>query len=557
MKNGVRRLLFCFFAVICNGQGDAIYKQGTERLTSSPEEAYELFVLAAEQGNVSAMVGAGYCIETGTGAPNDYSKAIAWYEKAVAQNSVKACEGLARIYATCPDPEFHDGIKAVKYATAVVRKMPGNGDALALLAAAHARNVDFAQAIKIQSEAIRCCPLEQVGAFKQRIESYRACIPYPDVVSAVWILSAADKGLPWGMFKQGMQCKMVGANEQMAHWLLKAVAAGSADAAIELGDCYVEGSGTPMNVIKAAECYRTALKAGKDLGKSRNEWLSFFDKVWDQVKYDSGEQCYMEGKQHEGWAQKVQYLDGVEMIRGHLKNALFFYSIAVSKDYTAAMADYQRLKQDKRLRAPPSDVRSIPKDTVAKRESSAVTRLMDEAIEARKAGDIKMEFDLFMKAYKLDPTARNGYAASAISHIYLKGCEGLPQNRQEALEWEIKAADQGYPPSLISVVGRFAMANRGDEADCDAEKAMKYANMLIPIEYKYVDNYNYWEVIGGAFARAGRFEEAIQYQSKAIEVLHSPDGRRHLSEEDMQRKHDAMVERVALYGSGKPFSYAR
>ncbi|MEI6892739.1 MAG: hypothetical protein V5783_11270, partial [Pontiella sp.] len=78
------------------GDGDALYRKGAAAFKNNPIHALEFFEQAATAGNVSAMVGAGHCYETGTGAAIDYAQAIRFYDLAVKQNSLKACEGLAR-----------------------------------------------------------------------------------------------------------------------------------------------------------------------------------------------------------------------------------------------------------------------------------------------------------------------------------------------------------------------------------------------------------------------------------------------------------------------------
>ena len=153
----VKRILFgvtvLLLSVLARGDGEALYKQGAAVYKTDPAQAFGLFVQAADAGNVSAMVGVGHCYETGTGTVTNHAKAIDWYEKAVDHNSLKACEGLAHIYATCSDPQFHDGEKAVKYASVVARKKSHDAEALSLLAAAYARNMEFDKAVEVNDQA--------------------------------------------------------------------------------------------------------------------------------------------------------------------------------------------------------------------------------------------------------------------------------------------------------------------------------------------------------------------------------------------------------------------
>ena len=182
------------------GDGDELFRQGAAAFQSAPETAYPLFIQAAEAGNISGMVGAGHCLENGIGTKQDYAGAIEWYEKAVLENNLKACEALARIYASCPDPQFHDGEKAVKYAEALARKNPKDPGVLALLAAAHARNMDFEQASEMAGKAAgyehRAGEKIALETLKQQCKQGE---PIPAVACDDWLLRAAEQGSLWAI----------------------------------------------------------------------------------------------------------------------------------------------------------------------------------------------------------------------------------------------------------------------------------------------------------------------------------------------------------------------
>lgn len=195
MKKTIAGLLVCLTAAIACGDADELFKQGAAVFKSDPAQAYSLFVQAAEGGNVSAMVGAGHCLENGVGTEAVYAIAIEWYEKAAAQKNLKACEGLARIHASCPDPQFHDGEKAVQYAEAVVRNKPKDVEALSLLAAAHARNFEFEKAV---SNAKQATLLEHNDEAKSllrlRVEGYEQGRPDPAMATEAWMVAATGSG---------------------------------------------------------------------------------------------------------------------------------------------------------------------------------------------------------------------------------------------------------------------------------------------------------------------------------------------------------------------------
>ncbi len=561
MERVLLGLVYLFSACLAEGGGEALYKQAAAVYKSDPAQAFGLFVQAAEAGNLSAMVGAGHGCETGIGTTVDYATAIEWYEKAVAHNSLKACEGLARIYASCDDPEFHDGEKAVKYASAIARKKPRDANALSLLAAAHARNIDFEKAVKIQTDAVRYCSLEQAVEFKQRIKEYGCGIPLPDTAAEVWILAAADRGLPWGMFMQGMQCQNVQEDGRAVEWYTKAVAVGVSDAAIVLGDCHWQGVGTPVNYIKSFECYEAAQETGASLGEAREKRVSSFAKVWEDLEHTNKEDCFSEAQRGERWINGIlsqanprEEKKIAEIRAALMERVMYCFAIADAKGHPGAAAEFERVRgivEGSSKASPSSEAR--PRRRVSR---TPAERLINDAVECRSENIPKKEFDLYMESYKLDPTANNGYAAYCISHFYLKGGDGIPKDKVKSQEWRIKAADAGHSESLINVVARFAMGNDGGEVDCDAEKAMHYTRILLPMEERFND-YRYWDVIAAAYARSGEFDNAIKYQDTAIEVLNSDSGRINESEKSKQRRNKKMLERRDEYEARRPFAYKR
>lgn len=203
----MRKIAKIIFALVCSAtnfalaDATALYKQGTALYATDPIAAYPLFVQAAEQGSVAAMNGVAHCCKMGTGTAVDYSKTINWYEKAVEHKSMEACKGLASVYASCPNPEFHDGKKAIKYASAYVRKYPRSAEPLILLAAAQARNLEF-------KKAVQNCMVAKVYASKKdritldaRVAEYKRGIPYPPVVTDQWLLRAVENDNSWAIIK--------------------------------------------------------------------------------------------------------------------------------------------------------------------------------------------------------------------------------------------------------------------------------------------------------------------------------------------------------------------
>jgi len=266
MKGIIIALIFVVGSDPARGDADGLYRQGLAVFQENPEKACKLFVQAAEAGNVSAMAGAGHCYETGTGTAVDYAKAIEWYERAVSQNSLKACEGLARIYASCSDPEFHDGEKAVKYATPGVRKRPRDAEALGLLAVAYARNFEFEKAVVTGTKALRNSgDIETAKKMRVRLDCLKAGQPEPALATEIWYFQAADKNATWAMVEMAHRYADRDGNLYNAgnaiQMFRKAIKAGRTDLLYLLGNVYFYAENDYMDLDKARECYDQAVEA--------------------------------------------------------------------------------------------------------------------------------------------------------------------------------------------------------------------------------------------------------------------------------------------------------
>jgi tetratricopeptide (TPR) repeat protein len=113
-----------------------------------------------------------------------FAKAVADLESATRldSNDPVAFDGLALIWATCPDPRYRDGKKAISAANRACEltfwKTPAY---LATLAAAHAEAGDFDAAMKWQSKANALdLDAEEKVRGATRLELYRQKSPYRD-----------------------------------------------------------------------------------------------------------------------------------------------------------------------------------------------------------------------------------------------------------------------------------------------------------------------------------------------------------------------------------------
>ena len=91
------------------------------------------------------------------------------------------CNSLAWLLATCPDPSFRDGQRAVEIGRRALKCSPEQGKAACLdtLAAALAENGDFAEAIDCQLEAISLMDdFDRRLRYQHRLTLYEDGEPY-------------------------------------------------------------------------------------------------------------------------------------------------------------------------------------------------------------------------------------------------------------------------------------------------------------------------------------------------------------------------------------------
>lgn len=330
-----------------SGAGDALYDRGMTVFRLDPEAAMSLFAKSAKKGHTKSMIRLGYCYQMGQGVKvhqrnalswykkavdagdlsaqyqmgkiyeegskrkgsPEYESAIEWYEKAVEDHSLKACAGLARIYASALDVAFHDGEKAIKYASILVRKNPNDPAGLALLAAGYARNIEFNEAIKMAVKAAAVSSLDSVDQIRDQMALYKEGKPFPPIASDVWMLQAAEKNSLWALMnlseRWADELDEMYDIEKAREGYEKAVEEGSKLAQIRLGKMCYKGEGGEINYKKAFWCLKETADAGMDeafapfarmyvAGKGTSVNLKeariWYDKAWESRNREVGQQ---------------------------------------------------------------------------------------------------------------------------------------------------------------------------------------------------------------------------------------------------------------------------
>lgn len=578
--------------VFADGQADEIYKQGAVVYQTEPAKAYELFVQAAERGHASALAGAGYCCETGTGTKVDYAKAIAFYEKAVEQNSLKACEGLARIYASCEDPQFHDGEKAVKFASAFVRKKPNDAEALSLLSLAHNRNVEFDKAVRTGKKAVlNCRDIERAKELNVTLDDLEAKRPIPQVANDVWIFRASEKDSVWAIKKVvDMYAKKGGDayNSSLAFkYCKRGVELGEVSFYPLLGDLYYEKGETEENLNQAYNCYELAIEH-KCYQKKSMPYQVLHRKYFKEKKdacFEEAEKCrtgyerkesYISGYSTETYSDGYytytrlvpEYSTRIVRVPPDPTKARFLYKIAQIKGHPQA----EEMMAQVRGSTQPSPVRTTTRSSGSEGNSDFqlgmkyyrgddgcekdLTKAREYFEKAAAVGhadayynlarmyesgrgvekDKAKAIELYEKAYGV----RNFHAyAYALGCAYL-GPKNPEWNVSKAIEWLEKAIANGSTTAHWRLAELYACGR--DEVDRNGALALKHAKEYVKAN---PDSFSAYKTLSHAYARDGQFEEAEKKMSKAISMLRRTNY--------YDQFIDQYNERLDLFKQGKPF----
>jgi tetratricopeptide (TPR) repeat protein len=125
---------------------------------------------------------------------SDYVRSVADFREAIRLDPSRssAISNLAWLEATCPNPQFRDGTKAVEHATRACElsgwKTPNR---LSTLAAAYAETGDFQNAVKWMEKAIE---LDPSSTSRSTLELFKARKPYRQDGSATWMFFAPPGG---------------------------------------------------------------------------------------------------------------------------------------------------------------------------------------------------------------------------------------------------------------------------------------------------------------------------------------------------------------------------
>lgn len=270
------------------------------------EEAAELFLEAAEQGNAYAQYSIGYCYEKGTGTNQDYRKALKWYRKAAEQENADAQYSLGCCYLLGNGVE-----KCEKEGVRWFRKAAEQGNAAA-------------------QYGLGICHEEGTGvkqSYGEAIGWYRKAAKQgdEDAKEAIERVTALMKN------QNNTNTTVEERTYNSFDDLKEAAEQGNADAQLILGLCYYNGDGVWQNYEEAFLCFKKASNQGnaeaqyflglfyeKGIGVAKNEAKAV---EWYQKAAEQGDAIAHLGEMYEkGQGVNQNYNKALELYNQAFEN---------------------------------------------------------------------------------------------------------------------------------------------------------------------------------------------------------------------------------------------
>ena len=153
----------------------------------------------------------------------------------------------------------------------------------------------------------------------------------------------------------------------------------------------------------------------------------------------------------------------------------------------------------------------------------------------------------------LQKAAEHGHAASQmnLANLYAQG-RGVDRDYKQAIGWYRKAADQNRnldAQTRSQIALALLLASSPDETLRDGSAALDYAKKGAAA----APNGIAMESLAAAYARCGRFEEAVEQEQKWMEQLQNA---KFISPAEKEKVLESANQRLELYQKHQPFTFA-
>ena len=361
---------------------------------------------------------------------------------------------------------------------------------------------------------------------------------YEDAV--YWFRKAAEHGNILGqnnlgqMYLNGRGVKQNDA--QAAHWYRKAVEQGSELGQILLGFMYEHGRGVVQDPVEAARLYRKAAEQGVDIAR-----------VYLANIYKSGPGVKQNDAQAAHWYREAAE-QGVDTAQVYLGN-MYKSGRGVKQDDAQAVHWYREAAEQgyafgqSNLGLMYGTGRGVKRDYVqavhwfrkaAEKGNAFAQGALGNMYETGRG--VKQDYVQAVHWYRKAAEKGNASAQYSLGFMYGTG-RGVKRDYVQAAHWYRKAAKKGVASAQNSLAWGYASCKFG----CEGDKAVYWAKRLLSTPGT-LKNSGKLDTVAAAYARANKFDEAIDYQKKAIALL------------TKKEETADYTSRLSLYKKGKPYT---
>ena len=420
-----------------------LLKQGMDyyegkKVEQDQQKAFELFVKAAELGNMQALYNAGLMYNNGQGVEKDDAKAAECYQKAADAGHLDAQNRLAYSYLNGFGVEQDDDKAYFWYKKAADAGSALGMDNLGLLYD-YGRGVeqDSEQAVSWYKKAAELGESDAMNNLGFSYENGRG-VEQDYEKAAEWYRKAAEVGSyiaqsnlgTFYLYGMGVEQDY----DQAMEWYQKSAENDYPPAQTNLGTIYQNGMGVEQDYEKAAEWYQKAVDGGDVLAYNRLGWLYHFGSGVEQ----NDEKAFTLFQTASETGDPMSLFNLAVMY----ENGLY-----VQQDYEKAFSLFQQA----------SDAGYVQADGAL-----ALMYYNGEGVEK----DIEKAFALNQKAAE----AGDALGMNNLASMYEDG-EGTGQDYEKAVYWYLKAADAG---SLQSQDALGSLYHDGLGVDRDVEQAVSW-----------------------------------------------------------------------------------
>ena len=332
---------------------------------------------------------------------------------------------------------------------------------------------------KLKESREEIAKLRNLLAQANSSEKEKIVVKYIDRVEQISVLDMVAKG--YNFDQQGQY-------EDAVYWYRKAADQGLASAQSNLGNMYKLGLGVEQSDKQAVAWGRKAADQG-----------------YASAQYNLG----------------VMYRDGLGVEQSYMQAVVWFHKAADQGHATAHYNLGAMYRHGQGVEQNDKQADAWFRKAAEQGDADAQYNLgVRYANGQRVEQSYKQAFPWFSKA------ADQGYTKAQynLGVMYRDGL-GVEQSDKQAIAWFRKAADQGYTDAqnnLGIMYNHLAWGYATCKLGCEGDKAIYWANELLSIP-NVLKNAARLDTVSAAYARANKFDEAINYQKKAIALLTSKE----------------------------------